>query len=179
MVLCQMSSFVLALGTQRESAFYSKPASVRMMLIHGFLHLPACLRHAPLTSSSFCPVFVFIQYWTNIYIYIYIYIYLTTASQVALLVKNPPTSSGDIREAGLIPEQGRSPGEGHESPLQYSCWENPHGQWSLVGYSPQGCKELDTTELTQHGAFAHTYIHIHTYIILVSFGRKLNITNKS
>ena len=25
-----------------------------------------------------------------------------------------------------------------------------HGQWSLVGYSPWGCKELDTTERTKH-----------------------------
>ena len=33
-----------------------------------------------------------------------IYIYLPTASQVALVVKNPPTNSGDIRETGLIPE---------------------------------------------------------------------------
>ena len=30
--------------------------------------------------------------------------------------------------------------------LQYSCLENPHGQRSLVGYSPWGRKELDTTE---------------------------------
>ena len=30
--------------------------------------------------------------------------------------------------------------------LQYSCLDNPHGQRSLVGYSPQGHKELDTTE---------------------------------
>ena len=96
-----MSSFVLVLGTWRENAFYYKPASVRIMLIHGFPHLlSACLRHAPLISSSFCPVFVFIQYWTNIYIYIY----LPTASQVALVVRNPPTNSGDIREMGLIPE---------------------------------------------------------------------------
>ena len=31
-----------------------------------------------------------------------------------------------------------SPGEGHSIPLQYSCLENPHGQRSLVGYSPWG-----------------------------------------
>ena len=30
--------------------------------------------------------------------------------------------------------------------LQYYCLENPHGQWSLVGYSLWGCNELDTTE---------------------------------
>ena len=37
---------------------------------------------------------------------------------------------------GLIPGLGRSPGEGHGNPLQYSCLENPHGQRSLAGYSP-------------------------------------------
>ena len=39
-----------------------------------------------------------------------------------------------------------SPGGGHGNPLQYSCLENPHGQRSLVGYSPWGYKELDTTK---------------------------------
>ena len=34
-------------------------------------------------------------------------------------------------------------GEGNGNPLQYSCLENPHGQWSLEGYSPWGYKELD------------------------------------
>ena len=42
-----------------------------------------------------------------------------------------------------------SPGEGHGSPLQYFCAES-HGQRSLVGYSPWGRKELDTTEVTEH-----------------------------
>ena len=31
-----------------------------------------------------------------------------------------------------------SKGEGNDNPLQYSCLENPHGQRSLVGYSPWG-----------------------------------------
>ena len=56
--------------------------------------------------------------------------------QVALVVKNLPTSAEDIRVAGLIPELGRYPGEGHGSPLQYPCLENPIGQRSLAGYSP-------------------------------------------
>ena len=30
------------------------------------------------------------------------------------------------------------------------AWENPHGQRSLAGYSPYGCKEMDMTEATQH-----------------------------
>ena len=42
---------------------------------------------------------------------------------------------------------GRSLGGGHGNPFQYSCLENPHGQKSLAGYSPWGCKESDMTEL--------------------------------
>jgi len=38
------------------------------------------------------------------------------------------------------------PGGGHGNPLQYSSLENPHGQRSLAGYSPQGRKESGTTE---------------------------------
>ena len=58
------------------------------------------------------------------------------ASQVALVVKNPPASAGDVRDVGSIPGLGRSPGGGHGNLLQYSHLENPHGQRSLVGYSP-------------------------------------------
>ena len=47
------------------------------------------------------------------------------ASQVALVVKNPPANVGDIRDPGSIPESGRSPGGGHGNPLQYTCLENP------------------------------------------------------
>ena len=58
-------------------------------------------------------------------------------------------NAGDL---GSIPGLGGSPGEGDGSPLQYLCWENPHGQMSLVGYSPWNCKEFDTTEqLTLQG----------------------------
>ena len=46
---------------------------------------------------------------------------LLGASQVAQWVKNPPASGGDIRDMGLIPGWGRSPGGGHSNPLQYSC----------------------------------------------------------
>ena len=58
------------------------------------------------------------------------------ASQVALVVKNPPASAGDITDAGSIPGSGRSPGGGFVNPLQYSGLENLHGQKSLMGYSP-------------------------------------------
>ena len=57
--------------------------------------------------------------------------------------KEPACHAGDV---GSIPESGRSPGGETGNPLQYSCPESPHGQKSLAGYSPWGCKELDTTE---------------------------------
>ena len=60
------------------------------------------------------------------------------------VVKNLSANTGDARDAGLIPEWGRFPGGGSGNPLQYSCLENPHGQRSLVGYSPRGCKESAT-----------------------------------
>ena len=51
--------------------------------------------------------------------------YICGASQVALVVKNPPASAGDIRDMGSSPRSGRSPGEGHGNPLQYSSLKNP------------------------------------------------------
>ena len=55
-------------------------------------------------------------------------------------------SACNAENPGSIPGSGRSPGGGHDNPLQYSYLENPHGQRSLVGYSPWGCKESDMTE---------------------------------
>ena len=56
------------------------------------------------------------------------------ASQVALLVKNPPANAGDIRDTGLVPGLGRSPGGRHGNPLQYSYLENPmeRGAWQAT-----------------------------------------------
>ena len=41
------------------------------------------------------------------------------------VVKKLPAIAGDTRNPGSIPGLGRSPGEGNENPLQYSCLENP------------------------------------------------------
>ena len=54
------------------------------------------------------------------------------AFQVVLVVKNLPANAGVKRDMNLIPSSGRSPGEGHDNPLQYSCLENPQGQRSLM-----------------------------------------------
>ena len=53
---------------------------------------------------------------------------------MVLVVKNPPSNAGDIRDMGSIPGLVRSPGEGHDNPLQYSCLENPRdrGAWRVI-----------------------------------------------
>ena len=61
---------------------------------------------------------------------------------VAQKKKNPYANEINT---GLIPEPGRSPGEGNSNPLLYSCLGKSHGQRSLVGYTPWGHKESDMT----------------------------------
>ena len=74
-------------------------------------------------------------------------------------------SAGD---PGSIPRLGRSPGGGHDSPLQYSCLKDPQGQRSPVGCGPRGHEESDSTErlstaqphCTGHFVFLTLGIHI-------------------
>ena len=53
-------------------------------------------------------------------------------------------------ELGSILGWGRSPGRGHDNPLQYSCLENPmdRGAWCAAA-------ESDKTEATKHAHTAH------------------------
>ena len=67
---------------------------------------------------------------------------------MAILVKNPPANAGELKDAGSIPGLGRFPGEENGNPLQYSCLEDPMDRVAWAGYSPWGCKELDTTKVT-------------------------------
>ena len=51
------------------------------------------------------------------------------------MVKSSPANAGDIGDAGSIPGLGRSPMEGQNSPLHYSCLENPKDRgawWAIV-----------------------------------------------
>ena len=57
------------------------------------------------------------------------------------MVRNPPANAGDM---GSITGLGISPGEGIDNLLQYSCLGNPMDR-SLMGYSPWGHKESDTS----------------------------------
>ena len=54
---------------------------------------------------------------------------------MALVVKNLHFNARDVRDDGLMPGSGQSPGGGHDNPLQYSCLENPMDReawWATV-----------------------------------------------
>ena len=71
--------------------------------------------------------------------------HFTGSSQGALLVKNPPTNTGNTGDASLIPGQARSLGGENGSPLQCSCLENPMDReaWRAPVH---GVEESDMTE---------------------------------
>ena len=53
---------------------------------------------------------------------------------MALVVKNPPSSPGNVRDVSSVSESGRSSGGGYGNPFQYSCLENPmdRGTWQAT-----------------------------------------------
>ena len=88
----------------------------------------------------------------------------TWASQVALVVKNPPTSAGYVRDTGSIPGLGRFPPRRALQPTPVFLPGEYHGQRTLVGYSPWGHKESDTTEQLTHTQSRRQFERL--YIIL-------------
>ena len=52
------------------------------------------------------------------------------------VVKNLPANAGDTGDMVLTPGSGRSPGEGNDNPLQFSCLENFTDRGAWWGYSP-------------------------------------------
>ena len=75
-----------------------------------------------------------------------------------LVVKNLPVSAGDLRDSGSIPGLGRSPGEEHGHPLQYSCLENPMDRGGWRATVPGVTKSR-----TQLSDFQFTSLHSPSY----------------
>ena len=63
---------------------------------------------------------------------------------MALVVKNPTS----VQETGFDPWVGKIPWKRTWQPFPVFLLRKSHGQRRLVGYSSQGCEELDTTEAT-------------------------------
>ena len=80
---------------------------------------------------------------------------LCWASQVALIVKNLPANVGDERNMGLISVLGRFPWRKKWQPTPVFLAGEFHGQRSLVGCSPWGYTELDTTEPAHSHILGH------------------------
>ena len=80
------------------------------------------------------------------------------ASQVALVVKNLPAHTGDLRDAGLIPVSGRSPGGGNGNPPQYSCLENTmdRGAWQATVHRDA----QNQTQLKLHSTHTRHYLDL-------------------
>ena len=86
------------------------------------------------------------------------------ASQLALMVKNLPANEGDVRDTGSVPELGRSPGEGHGNPLQYSCLENPKDRraWrAMVHWVAKSWTRLK--QLSTHVKFSQVFMSALTF----------------
>ena len=75
---------------------------------------------------------------------------VSRASQVALVVKNPPANAGNV---GWIPGSGRSSEVGNGNPLQYSCLKNPMDRRAWKTTVPGVTKSQ--TQLSTHTLMAH------------------------
>ena len=66
------------------------------------------------------------------------------------MVKKPPANAGDVRDIGLIPGSGRSPGGEYDNPLQYSFLENPMDRraWRATVHTvAHDCRDLARTHI--------------------------------
>ena len=79
--------------------------------------------------------------------------------------KESACDAEDTRDTDSIPGSGRSSGGGHDNPLPVFLPGESHGQMSLEGYSPQGRKVSDTTEVTS----THMALKYFLQFIFLSF----------
>ena len=119
-----------------------------------------------LRSSDFksCPLPITSVYLLNLKLWVkvvvpfkhYSKIVLTQCHIGASLVTDSKESACNAGDLGSIPGSKRSSGGAHGNPLQSSCPGESHEQRSVVGYSPWGCKQSDTTQqLTCQYLYCH------------------------
>ena len=122
-------------------------ALFRAMLLKA--HLPS---HSRISGSRWVITPSWLsQLWRS---FLYISMYFCMDFPHSSVAKESACNSGDL---GSIPGLGRCPGEGSGNPLPSSWPGKSRGPRSLVGYSPWGCKELDTTkQLDFHFLFSYS-----------------------
>ena len=78
------------------------------------------------------------------------------ASQVVLVVENPPANAGDRRDAGSVSESGRFPGGGNGCSPQHSCLKNPRdrGAWRATVHGVTESRTL-LKWLSTHACASH------------------------
>ena len=118
-----------------------KSVSLPFSLSRGCLHVLACgffpdSNHITPTSASVVTSSLTI---------------ILTSCFTSLVAKESAYNAGD---PGSIPKLGRSPGEGNNNPLQYSCLGNPmdRGAWRATVH--QVTKESNTTERFNNNQYA-------------------------
>ena len=122
--------------------------------------------------------------WKYVCIYVsahFLFIYsLFRASQVVLVVKNLPANAEDIRDTGLIPGLGRSPGEGNGNPLQYSCLDNPmdRGAWraAVCGVTKRWTWLKQLSTWIHHLCMYVFIVHICMDLFIIYLSISLSIT---
>ena len=145
--------FLLPIGTVSSSSdpilflylFFISWRLITLQYCSGFCHTLIWISHGYtcIPHFKYYLVLCFIQYRTiHTLLYYPLTIHLLGLPD-GLDSKGSSCNSGD---PGLIPESGRSPGEGNDNPLQDSCLENStdRGAWQATVH---GVTELETTEL--------------------------------
>ena len=84
---------------------------------------------------------------------------------VALVEKNPPANTGDIREVALIPGSRRSSGVGNGNPLLYFCLENPMDREAWQATVHRVAKSQ--TRLKRLNIHTHRYTHIRIMVFKI------------
>ena len=106
------------------------------------------------------------------------YMYIYMAARVVLVVKNPPASVGDRRDASVIPGWERSPEEGHGNPLQYSYLENSmdRGAWQATIHVVTKAWDISDLAHTHTCVCVYIYTHTHMHTDLLGYTCTLNCT---
>ena len=137
-IFCNVSKKCFALRASKHKILISK--SAQRLLAHNLLQL-----QTRLLLLSLCFGVENKNYRCQDILNTPLILRRLTASLMAQWVKNPPTKQEKQEMWVQVPELRRSPAGGNGEPLSVFLPEKSHGQRNLVGYSPKGRKELDTT----------------------------------